>query len=295
MGGGGSPGCLVTTPMVAEAKMAELAELNTRADGLMTVVDNPGNARDLEGAVAKTGRPLTVLVDVDIGMARTGVANPAAAVELARFLSASPDLHYGGIQGYSGKVQHMEPYADWAETYGKQLQRLKVTRDLLTADGLAPAMVSGGGTGTFAIDREAGVLTEHQAGSYIFMDVEYNDVELFPDRPAPYGTALFIDCTVVSNNAAGFVTTDGGFKCFSADGPLPTVAAGPPEGATFRYFGDEYGCITFAEPDQTMALGEKVSLVTPHCDPTVNMHDYYHCIRGNTLVDIWPVDARGTL
>ncbi len=289
------PGVLVTTPIVAHAKIAELSALNARAEGLMTVVDSMANLLELEQAVAETGKPMTVLVDIDIGMGRTGVTNEEAGVALARHLEGSEHLRYCGVQGYSGQVQHIEPFAERNSVYGEQLRRFAAYRDALAGAGLPPAIVSGGGTGTFSIDRAADLLTEHQAGSYIFMDVEYNAVELFPDRAPPFKTALFIQCTVVSNNGAGYVTTDGGFKCFSADGPLPQIADGAPPGSSFGYYGDEYGKVTFADENDAMELGAQVTFVTPHCDPTINMHDYYHCVRGDTLVEIWPVDARGTL
>jgi 3-hydroxy-D-aspartate aldolase len=83
--------------------------------------------------------------------------------------------------------------------------------------------------------------------------------------------------------------------CFSMDGPTPTPAAGAPRGATYRFYGDEFGKITLARKNGILKLGAKIELVTPHCDPTINLHDFYHCVRGNRLVDIWPVDARGSL
>jgi 3-hydroxy-D-aspartate aldolase len=100
---------------------------------------------------------------------------------------------------------------------------------------------------------------------------------------------------VVSNNHPTWPTIDGGFKCFSMDGPIPRVARGAPEGAAYEFFGDEFGKIKFAGKQDRLKLGAKVEIVTPHCDPTINMHDFYHCVRGNVLVDIWPVDARGSL
>ena len=81
-------------------------------------------------------------------------------------------------------------------------------------------------------------------------------------------------------------------------GPMPgnlARSSGAPRGAEYQFYGDEFGKMKLARKVDTMKLGAKVELVTPHCDPTVNLHDFYHCMRGNTLVDIWPVDARGSL
>jgi D-serine deaminase-like pyridoxal phosphate-dependent protein len=100
---------------------------------------------------------------------------------------------------------------------------------------------------------------------------------------------------VVSNNHRGSATIDAGFKSFSMDGPIPRPAAGAPAAAQYKFFGDEFGKIMFARKRDTLKLGAKVEFVTPHCDPTVNLHSYYHCVRGDVLLDIWPIDARGSL
>jgi D-serine deaminase-like pyridoxal phosphate-dependent protein len=111
----------------------------------------------------------------------------------------------------------------------------------------------------------------------------------------PFETALTLRNSVVSTNAKGFVTIDGGYKCFATDGPKPIVHAGAPAGARYEFFGDEHGRLIFAEDGDTIPLGAAVELMTPHCDPTVNLHDYYHVVQGDQLVDIWPIDGRGVL
>ena len=295
MVGGGVKGILVSSPVIGDIKIAGLVDLRRAGGDVMVVADNPANVRDLADAAAGAGVALPVLVDVDVGMQRTGVADTDDVVALARLIDGHGALEFAGIQGYSGRVQHIEDYAERARIYGAQLDHLKAVRDRLAAAGLSPQIISGGGTGTLAIDGARDLLTEHQAGSYLFMDVEYNAVAIFPDGAAPFETALIMQNSVISNNARGFVTIDGGFKCFATDGPVPEIASGAPEGAEYRYFGDEHGMISFAAPGQTLELGAKVELITPHCDPTVNLHDFYHCVRGETVVDIWPVDARGVL
>ena len=57
--------------------------------------------------------------------------------------------------------------------------------------------------------------------------------------------------------------------------------------------GDEHGGIQYDPAGGTLKIGDAVEFVTPHCDPTINLYDRYHCVRGDTLVEIWPVDARG--
>jgi D-serine deaminase-like pyridoxal phosphate-dependent protein len=154
-------------------------------------------------------------------------------------------------------------------------------------------IVSGAGTGTFDLDPEARVLTELQVGSYVFMDVDYHRALADGRNAPPFETALFVSTAVVSVNAPGYVTCDGGLKCFATDGPAPEPASGAPRGSRYEFFGDEHGRLVLPPGAPKPPLGAIVECVTPHCDPTVNLHDFYHVVRGDTLVDIWPVDARG--
>jgi D-serine deaminase-like pyridoxal phosphate-dependent protein len=295
LGRAGVPGLLITSPIAGRIKLERLFALHTVAPDLLLVADNPGNVSVLAADAAPGDRPLTVLVDIDLGMARTGVTTPDAAVALARQIRGTESLEYGGIQAYSGIVQHIETYGERRQVYGDQMNQLRDTIQALCDADLAPKRISGGGTGTIAIDIENNDLTEHQAGSYIFMDVEYNAVELRDGQDSPFTTSLFVDCTVISNNARGVATIDGGFKAFATDGPIPGIAAGAPAGARYEFYGDEHGRIVFADEAHKFEIGDRVSITTPHCDPTVNLHNYYHCVRGDTLEDIWGIDARGVL
>jgi D-serine deaminase-like pyridoxal phosphate-dependent protein len=149
---------------------------------------------------------------------------------------------------------------------------------------------------TLALDCREGILTEHQAGSYIFMDVEYGAVTLRAnDADAAFATSLFLHSTAISKNVPGRVTIDAGLKSFATDGPLPRVSAGAPVGTTYSFFGDEHGCLTFPTPTDCLPLGSIVAFVTPHCDPTINLHDYLHVVRHDTIVDIWQIVGRGVL
>jgi 3-hydroxy-D-aspartate aldolase len=295
MVGAGLPGVLLTSPVVGAVKIEALCRLIGQSKGFMVAVDSPAGVAALEAALERSGKRLTVLVDVDIGMKRTGIPDVAGVVSLIRRVQASRALTWAGLQAYSGRVQHITRAADRARVYGRQLGHLKKVLAAVKTAGYVPSIISGGGTGTLDIDRRAGLFTECQCGSYAVMDVEYEDVELFAGGPHPFKTALYVQLSVVSNNHPEWPTIDGGFKCFSMDGPIPRMARGAPPGALYEFFGDEFGKIKFARRSDALKLGSKVELVTPHCDPTINMHDFYHCVRGNVLVDIWPVDARGSL
>ncbi len=284
---------LVTSPVVQPVHFERLAALHRSGTKLMVVIDHPRQIEQWQNAL-KDAAPIPALVDFDIGMGRTGVCSEDDAIAIARMMTDSRSFNYKGVQAYSGMVQHINDYWERRETYGRQLDVLERRLAALAKHGLSPEIVSGGGTGTLALDVERKLYTETQVGSYIFMDVEYNEVQFFPDRTNPYLTSLFLRTTVLSANTPGQVTINAGFKCMATDGPLAHVMS-PSPGYSYRLYGDEYGRIVLSDDAPRPAVGSIVDLITPHCDPTVNLHDCYHVFEGERLVDIWPVSARGTL
>lgn len=291
----GLSGILITAPVVQYAQIDELARLHAEGADIRIVIDHPEVARRWEKALAGGTRPLPALVDVDIGMNRTGALTPEAALEIATLLEQSTLLQYAGVQAYSGRVQHINDFAERRAAYGAQLERLRIVLTRLRAAGLAPQIVSGGGTGTFAIDIVAGLFTESQAGSYVFMDVEYEAVQLFPAMKNPWQHSLFLRASVVSANVPGQVTVNAGFKSFATDGPAPAVYGDTAPGMRYEFYGDEYGRLLLDPGIAAPALGATADLFTSHCDPTINLHDWLHIVEGDTLIDIWAIDARGVL
>lgn len=290
--GGGIANVLVTSPVVTPAMIARLVALNARAEGLMVVADNPANVDALEAAAAAAGRPTGVIVEFDVGQGRTGTTGPEAAIALARQIADAPHLRYAGVQAYYGHLQHIPTLAERGKAAEAQLARLRDLVTRLGGEGLAPAIVTGGGTGTASIDLAAGIFTEIQPGSYPFMDREYVEIEMSAGAPA-FEPALSVLASVVSANRPGFVVVNAGYKSFATEGGMPLVAAPKLAGAEYRLMGDEHGGVTFDPEGGVVKLGDAIEFLTPHCDPTINLYDRYHVMRGDVLVDIWPVDARG--
>ncbi|MGZ5931785.1 MAG: DSD1 family PLP-dependent enzyme [Rhizomicrobium sp.] len=283
---------LVTSPVVSDAGIARTVALNARMKELIVVCDNRAVASRLDAAAEASGKKLKVLVDIDPGMSRTGIRASDAPALVAQ-VTGSRGLEYAGLQCYAGNVQHMESPNERRSLSLQAMKELGVLRDALAKDGHVPKILSGGGTGTFDIDPDAHVLTELQVGSYIFMDKQYNDVWEKPGARAPFETSLYVQTTVISANRPGLATTDAGFKSFATDAGPPMLASGAPQGAAYFFFGDEQGGITYPRDGALLKPGDVVNCVVPHCDPTVNLYDAFHCVRGDTLEAIWPIEARG--
>jgi 3-hydroxy-D-aspartate aldolase len=283
---------LVTSPVVSDAGIARVVALNARMKELIVVCDNRPVAARLDAAARDSGKTLKVLVDIDPGMSRTGIRSSDAPALVAQVVAAR-GLEYAGLQCYAGQVQHLESPNERRAASLQAMKELGQLRDTLAKSDHVPKIVSGGGTGTFDIDPDAHVLTELQVGSYIFMDKQYNDVWVKPGDRVPFETSLYVQATVISANRAGLATTDAGFKSFATDAGPPMLAAGAPAGAAYFFFGDEQGGITYPRDGELLKPGDVVSCIVPHCDPTVNLYDVYHCVRGDTLEAIWPIEGRG--
>ena len=290
MGRAGLADILVTSPVVTPEMIHRLLALNERTDGLVAVVDDPRNVEALAARIG-SGKRLSVLVEYDVGQGRTGVSGEEAAATLVRLVADTPQLSYAGIQAYYGHLQHIEKFAARRAEAEAQMIRIAALVDRLKGGGMEPEVVSGGGTGTFEIDAAGKVFTELQVGSYLFMDREY--VEIESGSASAFEPSLFVTATVVNASRPGFVVVNAGYKSFATEGGPPLVARPALSDASYRLMGDEHGGVSFDPSSGAVELGDAIEFLPPHCDPTVNLYDRYHCVRGDTLVDIWPVDARG--
>jgi D-serine deaminase-like pyridoxal phosphate-dependent protein len=288
----GLSGILVTSPVIAPTMIERLVRARSRVDDLAVVVDGEAGIEALSAHVS-ADRPLGVVVEIDVGQCRTGVTRPEDAVRLAGRLEGLPQLRYRGVQAYYGHLQHVPAYADRKAKAAEQWARLQPVLDALGAAGLRPEIVTGGGTGTHLLDLEEGPFTEIQPGSYLFLDKQYNSIELAPGGAAPFQTSLTVATRVISANQPDLVVVDAGFKAMATDAGPALVAGGAAADATYQFMGDEHGGLRFGAGAARPSVGDLVTLVAPHCDPTVNLHDWFHVMRNGRLADIWSIDARG--
>jgi D-serine deaminase-like pyridoxal phosphate-dependent protein len=279
---------LITSPVVSAQAVERLARLNRQIGRLAIVVDHPDNVERIAPAIGD--HALDVLVDVDTGSHRTGVVSAEAAVALARRVAAHPGLRYRGVQYYCGSLQHIASAEARRAALTERGRYLAGVLAALSEAGLAAETVTGGGTGSFAIDAEIGLLNELQTGSYIFMDRQYGDCEPAGPRFEP---ALAIDSRVVSANTPGRVTIDAGLKAMATEAGPPRLLAGADPSSAYVFMGDEHGMLLTPEGGTDPRLDDLVTLMTPHCDPTVNLYDRFAICEGATVIDFWPVTARG--
>jgi 3-hydroxy-D-aspartate aldolase len=125
------------------------------------------------------------------------------------------------------------------------------------------------------------------------MDKQYGAVELAPAGATAFRTSLTVATRVISANQPDLVVLDAGFKAMATDAGPALVASGASLDAAYQFMGDEHGGLRFAAGATRPEVGDLVRLMAPHCDPTVNLHDWLHVMRDGRLIDVWPIDARG--
>jgi len=294
---GGVPNVLVSNEVIGKQKLDRLAALAKSADWIGLCIDSIQGLTQASEAASSAGIVLNALVEIDVGAGRCGVAPGEDALLLAKKITDDPNLNFSGLQAYHGSAQHIRDHGERKAAIDKTITATRMTIDLLKENGIACEIVGGAGTGTFEFEAESGVYTELQAGSYIFMDADYARNKAEDGGPfSTFEHALFVLSTVMSQPEKNRAVVDAGHKAASIDSGMPV----PHEmaGVTYEKPSDEHGVLRIDGSNQPPALGEQVLLIPGHCDPTVNLHDWYICVRGlhssNAKVeDIWPVAARG--
>ena len=279
---GGVADVLVSNEIVGAPKIARLAELSRRAR-IGVCVDNAENLEQLKASSAQ----LDVYVEIEVGMGRCGIAPGEPAAALAAQIGGN--LRFAGLQAYHGRAQHVRSMAERRASIAKAASAVLETKRLLQKRGIDCPIVTGAGSGTFMFEVESGAWGEIQPGSYVFMDADYARNEWAAPLPR-FQHALFVISTVMSRPRPDVAIVDAGLKASSVDSGMPGVWQRP--GLTYTHASDEHGWL---EGSPAPALGDKLLLVPGHCDPTVNLYDWYVCIRRGIVEDLWPITARGAV
>ena len=282
----------ISNEVVDAAKLARVAALAGRIT-LAIAVDSSLGIDRLAAALKAAGTSLDVLVEIDVGQGRCGVA-PTAAGALAHQV-VSHGLRFAGLQAYHGRAQHLRSLSEREAAIRHAVTLVRAAQASITSAGMRCPLVTGAGSGSFAFEAASGVYGELQCGSYLFMDRDYADNETAPNAPR-FEHALFVKSQVMSLGAAHAVV-DAGHKSHAIDSGLPKVWQ---RDLVFANGGDEHGILTLRSASVPLPqLGDTVWLVPGHCDPTVNLHDHYVAVRGGLasghVEAVWPIDARGRL
>jgi D-serine deaminase-like pyridoxal phosphate-dependent protein len=290
---GGVRDVLVTNEVVGRQKLRHLMALAHTAH-IGVCVDDLSQVAALDAAAAEAGTTLDVHVEINMGGNRCGVEPGAPALDLARRITQAPHLSFAGLQAYHGSAQHLRTWTERQQAIRGASDKAALTRDLLAANGIPCDNITGAGTGTFEFEVGSGVYTELQCGSYIFMDADYGrNLDADGAATRAFEPSLFVWATVMSRPRTEHAIVDAGLKALAFDSGPPTVWDEP--AATYERASDEHGRLGISAATNRLNLGDKIRLVPGHCDPTVNLYDWYVAVRGDRVEAVWPITARGAV
>jgi D-serine deaminase-like pyridoxal phosphate-dependent protein len=282
---------LVTNEIVGAGKLARLAALAHDAT-VGVLVDDAANVRHIGAAARAAGVTLDALVEIDVGAQRCGVAPGAPAVLIAQAIARTAGLRFRGIHAYHGAAQHLRSPDERNAAIAQAIDLVRESKREIEGAGVACPVVTGAGTGTWQLERDSGVYTEIQPGSYIFMDADYHRNALAPDQHH-FEQSLFVLATVMSAPVRERAVVDAGLKAFAFDSGPPQVYGA--RGLEYARASDEHGVLTVAADADPPLPGDRLWLIPGHCDPTVNLYDWIVGVRGTRVECVWPVAARGAL
>lgn len=274
---------LIANEVVGPGKAARVARLARQAD-VKVAVDSDAGLEDLARAASTEGVEIGVLVDVNVGLPRCGVASGARALSLAQRVAAGERLRLRGVMGYEGHAVAIEDRAQREAAAKRAMEPLLSTVRMIREAGLPCDIVSAGGTGTYDITGRIEGVTEIQAGSYVLMDTAYAKLDI------PFELAFTVLGTVLSRPNPEMCVADNGNKACSMDHGNPAVKG--IEGASVLFLSDEHATIVLP-PESTIRVGDRIALWPSHIDPTINLHDVIFAVDGDEVVEVWPVAARG--
>lgn len=278
----------VSNEIVAPAKAALLARLALQARASVCV-DDVRQVEVLAAATAAAGSRLDVLVEIDVGQHRCGVAGAAAVQRLLDRIAACDGLAFAGLQAYQGSIQHVRAHGERRAAAARAAAGAAEVVEALARAGVACPVVTGGGSGSVEFDLASGVYTEVQPGSYVFMDGDYARNEYA--GPLRFEQALFLATAVISTGGGERCIVDAGLKSLAVDSGLPDVWRAEHD---YVAISDEHGTLQpRAATIAPLPLGTRLLLVPGHCDPTLNLHDELIGLRGTTVEAIWEIAARG--
>jgi len=290
---GGVGDVLVTNQIWGERKLARLAALADTAR-IGVLADDADNVRDLAQAAREAGVTLDVYVEIDVGAGRCGLEPGGPAVDLAQLILDEDGLNFAGLQAYHGSAQHIRTANERGAAIGAACDKVRETLAAMDAAGIEVPIVTGAGTGSFRFEAASGLYQEMQCGSYIFMDADYaQNMDQRGDPFAEFRHSLYVLVTVMSATKPGRAVVDAGHKALGNDQGMPWVADIP--GATYQGPSDDHGTLVLDNAARGVMLGEKLRLIPGHCDPTVNLYDWFVVVQGGRVVDLWEITARGAV
>jgi D-serine deaminase-like pyridoxal phosphate-dependent protein len=275
---------LIANQVVSPAKIARLATLAGLCQ-IIVAVDDLNNLIKIGEAANQAGNTIQVVIEVDVGLHRSGVQPGMPALSLAKEATKLKGIHFSGLLGYEGFTVFEVDREKRHHNVQNAMNALVDTGELIRKEGIPVEIVSAGGTGTYDMTGEISGITELEAGSYVFMDTRYNQLGL------DFKQSLSLLAMVVSVQSSERCIIDAGMKVLTTDNGMPDLIK--PDGLKLVRLNEEHGIVGVNIEKAHPEVGMCVEIIPSHACTTVNLHDRYYVIKDDQLADIWEISGRG--
>ncbi len=282
MADAGVQSILLANQTVGALKLRRLARLAKRC-GLISATDSAAHLRQIAEAAKAEHATVPVMIELNVGMNRSGIAPGAPAVELARMATQTEGVRLAGLMGWEGHTLAWSG-EEKAGRIADCLGRLVETAEQCRAAGIPIEIVSAAGSGTFLDAANVKGITEVQAGGGVFSDLSYQKWGL------DHEFALTVLTRVASRPSPNRIIVDGGFKTMSVQHGLPKPLGLP--AVRSLVLSAEHGNIELEEPNDSFAVGDIVEFVPGYTDSTVCLHDEMAVIENGVLKAVWRIPGR---
>ncbi|MHA1753864.1 MAG: DSD1 family PLP-dependent enzyme [Candidatus Helarchaeota archaeon] len=274
---------LIANEIVSEEKIVRMLGL-AKSKTIIVAVDSEKNIKDLDRLSQKYNTELNILIDIDVGLGRTGVKPGKPALQLGRLVDKSPFLNLKGLMAYEGHLSFIKEEENRKIETNKCMKLVIDTKELFENEGLDISIISAGGTPTYKYTGKYPGITEIQPGTYVFMDHHY--APIVPE----FEIALTILTTVISMPSKRMATLDMGSKSVYLDGYPKFIESNKIKAQLIT---EEHCQISYKEIE--LKIGNKIQAIPPHICPTVNLYDFFTIIENDEIIDRWEISARGKI
>ena len=278
---------LITNQVTDLFKINRLTSISSDDIKLACCVDDEENIININKSAKEKNTQIDLYIEFDCGANRCGIQSFNEIEKLILLINKLNFVNFVGFQAYNGSIQHIEDFITRKEKVKETSIKINKLKEKFN---IFSPIITGVGTGCFDLEVSENVYDEIQVGSYAFMDAHYtslkHDNKL--NNTNDFENSLFVLSSVMSNAINKQAVVDAGLKSIAVDSGLPKVFA---SNVDYLKCSDEHGIIS--DPENSLNINDKLFLIPGHCDPTCNLHDWYVVMKNDTVIDIWPVSARG--
>jgi 3-hydroxy-D-aspartate aldolase len=278
---------LITNQVTDLFKINRLTSISSDEIKLACCVDDEENIININKSAKEKNTQIDLYIEFDCGANRCGIQSFDEIEKLILLINKLNFVNFVGFQAYNGSIQHIEDFITRKEEV--KITSIKINK-LKEKFNIFSPIITGVGTGCFDLEVSENVYDEIQVGSYAFMDAHYSSLKHDNklNNTNDFENSLFVLSSVMSNAIDKQAVVDAGLKSIAVDSGLPKVFA---SNVDYLKCSDEHGIIN--DPENSLNINDKLFLIPGHCDPTCNLHDWYVVMKNDTVIDIWPVSARG--